>query len=299
MKMIEEEKKELLGLKKRGNNIMDKVLALLKRAIPGTTSIDNCEKFTNCMEKEIRICGDIKNLCIRCFDEGKVIGGLAFPLGINLDLGRDVKNPIIIYRYGEAESYATAIKGENFDNILEKFEKDEVLKEITEKTKFIRDEQKEIDNLKKIEAFKRSDTNILVTRKNSKGEYDDLDLKLIEIAKKKEEMTGIKIKIVEETEIDRRVCILGITSKNLIKKLELEAKTICDADDRVFVLVLPGKKYGKYDGLLAISSIEDDILGEDSTRIRFMEYFLNKYRELHFIGTETYKLQTYEYNDNS
>lgn len=282
---------------KSKNSILD----MLKRAIPGTTSIDNCEKLANCMEKKIRICGDIKVPCIRCFGEENAIGGLAFPFGI--DLGEDVKSPIVIYRYGQTDSYATMIKGENFDNIVEKFEKDENIKEITEKTKFIRDEQREAENLGKIEAFKRSDANILVTRKNEEtGEYPELDLKLIEIAKEKEERTGVKIKIVDETELDRRTCLLGILTtsdikqkklKILVKNLEREARTVSDADERIFVHVsskndvLIAEK--QYRVIIAITSIEDDILEKDDVKNKMKEYFLNKYKELCFIITETYE----------
>lgn len=282
---------------KSKNSILD----MLKRAIPGTTSIDNCEKLANCVEKKIRICGDIKVPCIRCYEEGNAIGGLAFPFGI--DLGEDVKSPIVIYRYGQADSYATMIKGENFDNIVEKFEKDENIKEITEKTQFIRDEKKEAEKFEKIEAFKRSDANILVTRKNKRtGEYEDLDLELIAIAKEKEEKTGIKIHIVDETELNRTVYLLGvsITSditqkklKILIKNLEREARTVSDADERIFVHVSSKNDVliteKQYRVVIAIASIEDDILENDDVKNKMKEYFLNKYKDLCFISTETYK----------
>ena len=268
------------------------VLALLKRSIPGTTNVENCEKLSNCMEKKIRICGDIKVPCIRCLEEGNVIGGLAFPFGINLGLDNNVKNPIVIYRYKQAESYATVIKGENFDDMVEKFEKDENIKDITEKTQFLRDERKEAEKFEKIEAFKRSDANILVVRKNSKGVYDELDLKLIALAKEKEEKTGIPIKIVEETEIKRKVYILGINSKKVFNKIELEIKSIMDADERITMLLLESKEYvtkekhtKEYVGILAIDSINDNISGENVEKNRWLHYFTKKYTGLEYIET--------------
>lgn len=274
------------------------VLMLAKRMVPGTADIELCKILEYCTENNVRYCGDIKTLCITCREgEGgyrKILGGMSFLYGIEV---KGKKNGIVVHRYGQAEGYATLVEGDGINDILEKFEKDEVIKDITEKTKFIRDEQKEAEDLKKIEAFKMSDANILVTQKNSNGKYSDLDKRLIEIANEKEKETGNKIKIIDKSEISKTAYIFGIdcidcidSNSSLMKKLELEAKEIMDVDDRISIYIFPGKLPGKcseYLGFLAIYSMEDDILGINDEKDRWRKYFTEKYTGISFI--ETYK----------
>lgn len=255
----------------------DKIVMMLNRAIPGTSAIDNCKYLEYCMDAQIRKCGDIKKVCIMCLEEGKVIGGIAFPFGLKLGNDFHGKKPILIYRFGQSDNYMTAIEGKCFDDIIEKFEKDPGIKEITERTQFIKDEKKEAEDLATIEAFKRSDATILVTRRNKHGEYEELDKKLIDIAREKEIETGIKIKTIDRSEISKNVYLFGIDNKELMDKLEIEAESICDIDERAFILVNPGNYKGKYEGVLAINSMEDDIGGNNTEKDRLKEYFMNKY----------------------
>lgn len=282
----------------------NEVLEVSKRLVPGTTSIDHCGKLEYCMNSKMRLCGDIKNLCIPCSDGEKIIGGLSFLFNVAGSMGKE--NGIAIYRYGQEGSYAKMFEGNGMNDIMEKVEKDEVIKEITERTKFIMDERREADDQKVIEAFKRhtdqsdnATTCILVVRKNSDGEYGNLDNELIKIAKKKEK-SGKKIKIIDESEMDRKIYVLGISSKKILKKLELDAKTINDADNRVHIFVIPtsrcsGSKISthnqpEYAGILAIISIDDDAANVNDKKDRWKKYFTEKYKALHFIGTETLKL---------
>lgn len=257
----------------------DDIEERLKKLIPGTEQIDHCITLETCMEGRFRYCGDIKMLCITCKTEhGKRLGGLSFVF--------DARNAIVIHRYDEAQSYVKAVVGKGFDDIAEKYEKDTVLQEITKRTKFNRDERKEAENEQKIDAFKRSDADILVTRKNkTTGELDDLDRKLIEIAKEKEEKTGKKIRIIDESEIEKKVYILGIHSKKVFNKIELEIKSIMEADERITMLVLKSKEYTEYVGYLAIDSINDNILGENVEKDKLLHYFTKKYTGLEFIET--------------
>lgn len=267
----------------------NELLEKLRRLVPGTTSIDNCEKLEYCFEKQVRICGDIKAVCIRCYERGEVIGGIAFPFGLKLGTDIEKKNPIMIYRFGQADSYMTGIEGKGFDDIITKFEKEPVIREITEKTQLIRKEKKEFEDEQTVEAFKRSEANVLVIRRNKLGEYEDLDKKLIEVAKEKEKETGVKIKIIDENELAKNFYLLGIENKTLIKKLEMDAKMICDADERLFILVSPGNYKGKHKGVLTINSLEDDIFEVNVEKDRLKEYFMKKYGEgLCFINNITF-----------
>lgn len=267
----------------------DKMLKMLSRAIPGTAAIDYCKYLEYCMDMQIRKCGDIKEVCIRCLEEGKVIGGIAFPFGIKFGNNFDNKKPLLIYRFGQSDEYMTAIEGKGFDDLIEKFERDPGIKKITERTKFIKDEKKEFEDLATVEAFKRSDATILVVRKNKQGEYEEIDKKLIDIAKEKEKETGIKIKIIDRSEIVKNVYILGIDNKKLVMKLEIEAEALCDADERSFILVYQGSYNGKYEGVLVINSLQDDIIGDNVEKDRLKEYFMNKYGEgLTFICADVF-----------
>lgn len=275
----------------------DNVLAMMKRLVPGTISIGNCDAVEYCMSNSMRSCDDIKNLCVSCRDNDRIIGGISFLYGGTIG-GKSGKNGIVLYRYSQEGSYANMFEGDGINDIMEKIEKDETINDIAEKTKFIRDENKEAEDLKTIEAFKRyidqsdnDDICILVTRKNSSGEYEDLDKKLIEIAEK-EKRSGNKIKIVDGSEIDRKTYVLGINSKELAKKLELEANAINDADNRVHVFVFPAygsKGKNKYAGILAISSIEDDVLNVNDNKDTWKKHFTEKYKGLTFISTETFR----------
>lgn len=262
----------------------DAILEKLKRAVPGTTSIESCEKLEYCFTRKIRMCMDIKAVCIRCIERGNVIGGLTFPFGIKIE----GKNPIMIYRFGQSDSYMTAIEGKGFDDVISKFEKEPIVKEITERTRFIRNEKKEFEDNQKIEAFKRSKVDVLVVQKNKLGEYEDIEKKLIEVAKEKEKETGIKIKIIDRAEIVKNVYIFGITNEKLVEKLEIDAETMFDVDGRLLIFVFPGEFMGKYKGALTIDSLEDDILENNIEKDILKKYFMEKYgKGLCFIGKET------------
>lgn len=276
------------------------ILETLKRLVPGAIDITGCDYIEQCVNNNMRSCDDIKNLCISCRNNDRVIGGISFIYDIaGVIGGKGRKNGIVLYRYGQEGYYAKMFEGNGINEIMEKVEKDEVIKDITEKTKFVRDEQKDAEDLKKIDAFKRyidqssgDSVCILVTRKNSDGEYEDIDKKLIEIAKEKEEKTGKKIKIIDESEVDKNIYVLGIESRDLIKKLEFEVDKINDADNRIHIFVLPVKKnehQSKYAGILAIHSTEDDILGVSDEKDRWRTYFIEKYKKLSFIGNEIFK----------
>ena len=267
----------------------DKMLTMLSRMIPGTTAMDNCKYIEYCMDTQIRKCGDIKNVCITCLEEGNVIGGVALPFGIKLGGDFDGKKPLLIYRYGQSDSYMTAIEGKGFDDLIEKFENEPKIKEITERTQFIKDEKKEFEDLAKIEAFKRSDATVLVVGRNKQGGYEEVDKKLMNIAKEKEKETGIKIRILDRSEIVKNVYLLGIDNKELVKKLEVEAETIQDVDDRIFIMVNRGDYKGNYVGVLAINSVDDDVIGNNVEKDRWKEYFMNKYGEgLTYICTDAF-----------
>lgn len=266
IKMIEEKSK-------------DSILEKIKRLIPGTEQIEHCKILETCMDNNFRYCGDIKMLCITCRGEQGVLGGLSFLF--------DARNGIVIQRYNEAESYITAIEGKGFDDITEKYENDDVLNEITEKTKFQRDERKEAEDQQKIDSFKRQDVDILLTRRNKKtGEYEDIDKKLIEIAKEKEQKTGKKIKIIDESELEPKIYILGIRSKKVSNKIELEIKSIEEADERIYILIFNSQQ-PEYVSFLVIRSINDDILGNNEEKDRWRDYFIEKFTELNFIETKT------------
>lgn len=284
-----------------GNMTENKLLEVSKRLVPGTINIGHCDDLEDCMHNKMRACGDIKNLCISCRDNERVIGGMSFiftPNGIN-----DWKNGIVIYRYGQEGFCAKMIEGNGIDDIMGKIEKDEVIKDITERTKFIKKERSDADNSEIIEGFKRyidqsgSDPCILVTRKNSSGEYGELDKELIKVAKEKEEKTGNRIKIVDMSEIDRKIYVFGICSKEIMQKLYLDAKTINDVESRVHIFVfptikIPGSKASKVNlrdcvGILAINSIDDDVTRVDDKKDEWKKYFTEKYKELQFIGADT------------
>lgn len=267
----------------------DKILMTLSRAVPGTTAIDNCRYLEHCMDKKIRKCGDIKKVCITCLEEGNVIGGVAFPFGVRFGSDIDNKKPIFIYLFGQSDSYMTLIEGKGFDDLIEKFEKDPKIKEITERTQFIKDEKKEFEDLAKIEAFKRSDATILVVGRNKHGEYEEVDKKLIDIAKEKEKETGVKIRILDRSEIVRNVYILGIDNKELVNKLEVEADAICDIDNRIVILVNKGNYKDKYEGILVLNSVDDDIVGNNVEKDRLKEYFMHEHgKGLTFICTDVF-----------
>lgn len=267
----------------------DRMLAMLSRAVPGTTSIDNCKLLEYCMDKQVRKCGDMESICIMCIEEGNIIGGVAFPFGIKFGGYLDDKKPLMIYRFGQSDSYMTTIEGEGFDDLIKKCEEDPGVKEITERTKFIKKEKKEFEDLETIEAFKRSDATILVTRKNKQGEYEELDKKLIKIAEEKEKETGVKIRIIDKSEIVKNVYLLGIENKELVKKLEVETEVIRDIDDRILIMVNRGNYHGKYVGVLAINSVDDDVIGNNVEKDRWKEYFINKYGDgLTYICTDVF-----------
>ena len=253
----------------------DAMLEKLKRAVPGTTSIESCEGLEYCFTRKIRMCMDIKSVCIRCYERGEVIGGLAFPFGIKIK----GKNPIMIYRFGQSERYMTAIEGKGFDDVITKFEKEPIVKEITERTKFIRNEKKEFEDNQKIEAFRRSKADMLVIQKNKLGEYENIEKRLIEVAKEKERETGVKIRIVDRDEIVKNVYLFGITNEKLVRILEIDAKTMFDADERLFIFVFPGEFMGNYKGALTIGSLEDDINENDIEKDRLKKWLMEKYGE--------------------
>ena len=283
-----------------GQKTKNRLLVTSKRLVPGTIDIGHCNNIEDCMDNKMRSCGDIKNLCISCRDNERIIGGISFIFDLS-NTTKDGKNGIVIYRYGQEGSCVKMFEGKGIYDLMGKFEKDEVIKGITERTEFIKKERREAEDSKTIEAFKRyidqSDSCMLVTQKNSSGEYEDLDKELIKIAKEKEENTGKKIKIIDRTEIDRKTYILGIFSKETMKKLILEAETISDAESRVHIFVMPvskapGSKGSKlnlhdYVGILAINSIEDDAVGVDDKKDEWKKYFTEKYKELQFISTDT------------
>lgn len=255
------------------------ILEKIKRIIPGTEQIEHCKVLETCMDNRFRSCGDIKMLCITCRGECGVLGGISFLF--------DARNGIVIQRYNEAESYIKAIVGKGFDDIAEKYEKDDVLNEITKSTKLLRDERKEAEDQQKIDAFKRQDIDILVTRRNKKtGEYQDIDKKLIEIAKEKEQKTGKKIKIIDESELEPKIYILGISSKKVLSKIELEIKSIEEADERIYLLIFKSKQ-PEYAGFLVIRSVNDDIIGDNNEKDRWRDYFTEKFSGLDFIDTIT------------
>lgn len=257
----------------------DDMLEKIKRIIPGTEQIGYCKILETCMDKKFRSCGDIKMLCITCRGVHGVLGGLSFLF--------DAKHGIVIQRYNEAENYINAIEGKGFDDIAEKYEKDDVLNEITESTKLMRDERKEAEDQQKIEAFKRQDVDILITRRNKKtGEYEDIDKKLIEIAKEKEQKTEKKIKIIDESELEPKIYILGIRSKKVLNKIELEIKSIEETDERIYILIFKSKQ-PEYAGFLVIRSINDDIVGNNDEKDRWRDYFMEKYTRLDFIDAQT------------
>jgi len=279
----------------------NRLLAMSKRLVPGTIDIGHCADIGDCMAKKVRVCNDIKNLCISCRDNERIIGGISFIFGPSEM--NDGKNGVVIYRYGQEGSYTKMIEGNGINDIMGKLEKDDVVKDITERTKFIKKERREADDLKIIDSFKRyidqseSDFCILVTKKNSSGEYEDLDRELIKIAKEKEEKTGKLIRIVDISEIDRKTHMLGICSKEIMRKLILDIETISDAENRMNIFVIPiskkpGSKPSKhnlpdYVGILVINSIDDDVIGVNDKKDEWKKYFTEKYKELRFISTET------------
>ena len=282
--------KNMTGVNNKSDSKKSKnaVLTLAKRLVPGTVNILPCKMIEYCTLNGVSYCGDIKMLCLSCEDDDKkIIGGLSFIFGgvDGIDITKG-KNGIAIHRYNQAGSYATAIEGNGIDEILEKFEKDETIKEITEKTKFIRDEEKEAEDLKKIEAFKRIDLGVLITKKKSDGGYEKLEEEFIRIAKQKEKNTGKKIKIIDESEIYNTVYTFCIVSKKLMKKLELDAKRIEDADGRILIQVVHIEKsgiYPNYVGILAISSVEDDVFETNDEKDKWRKYFTENYIELCFV----------------
>lgn len=262
------------------------MLEKLKRAVPGTTSIEMCEILENCFTRQVRMCGNIKNVCIKCYEKEKIIGGLGFPFGIEI-WGKG-KNPIMIFRFGQSDRYITKIEGKGFDDIIEKFENEPMVKEITEKTKFIRDEKKEFEYSQKIEAFKRSKASVLIVHRNELGEYEEIDKRLMEIAKEKEKETGVKIKIVGEDEIVKNVYLLGIENEKLFEKLEMDANMMMETDERLSIFVFPGEFMGKYKGALTINSLTDDISENDVEKDRLKKYFMERYGEgLSFVGRDS------------
>lgn len=287
-----------------GQKTKKKILAISKRLVPGTIDIGHCSDLEDCTNKKTRSCSDIKNLCITCRDNERIIGGISFTF--DLSHATEGKNGIVIYRYGQEGSCAKMIEGNGINDIIGKLEKDEVIKDITERTKFIKKEHREAGDLGIIDAFKRyidqSDSQsesglcILVTKKNSSGEYEDLDKELIKIAKEKEEKTGNRIKIVDISEIDRKTYMLGICSKEILRKLILEVNAITDVENRMHILVIPISKIpGKipkhnlrnYVGILAINSIDDDVIGVNDKKDEWKKYFTEKYNGLQFIDTDT------------
>jgi len=71
--------------------------------------------------------------------------------------------------------------------------------------------------------------------------------------------------------------------------LEIEVEAIQNIDDRIFLLVNHGDYNGKYEGVLAINSIDDDVVGNNIEKDRMKEYFMNKYGGLTFICMDTLK----------
>ena len=280
-------------------NQKNDILATIKRLVPGTISIGNCEEIEYCMNNNMRSCNDMKNLCVSSRDNERIIGGISFIFG-----GKGGKNSIVIYRYGQAGYYVNLFEGNGFEEIMEKVDKDETIKDITDRTKFIKDEAKDAEDDNIIEAFKRyvdqsdeEDLCILVTKKDNSGNYNELDNELIKLAKEKEK-TGQKIKIIDESEIDKKVYILGIGSIELIKKLELDGNTMMEADNRIHIFVFPthkntgfndAKMQNKYAGILTINSVEDDVTGVDDKKDSLKKYFTEKYKGLSFISAEIFR----------
>lgn len=269
------------------------VLTLLKRLVPGTTDVRPCKNIEHCMDKRTRPCPDINALCISSYGEsGRIIGGISFLFDIIVD---NKENGIVLHRYGQAGAYTTLVEGNGINEIMEKLDNDEVIKDITEKTEFVRKEEADAKNFEIIEAFKRQvddkidDTPIiLVTRKNKNGEYEELDKELIKIAKEKEEKTGNKIRIVDQSEVITKVYLLGITSKKVVRKIETESRSINDADNRVRIFVIPTRaakknEKAKYNGILTITSIEDDVIGINNIKDQWKKYFAEKYTGIEFI----------------
>lgn len=287
---------------KRTENQMAKEDMLIKmtRLVPGTVDIAHCQKIEYCMSRHIRNCDDIKNLCISSRDNERIIGGISFLFGV-----KDGKDGIMIHRYGQAGCYVNLYEGDGFNDVMNKLEKDENIKEITERTKFINDEAKDAENQNTINAFKRyldlpsdKDVCILVTKKDDRGNYDKLDMELIRLAKEKEK-TGKKIKIIDRSEIYNKFYILGISSKEQVNKLELEANTLMEADDRINIFVFPATKNTWSDkskikqdcaGIIAINSIDDDVVGKDDRKESLKKYLTDRYSGLYFISSEILKI---------
>lgn len=61
-----------------GQKTKIKLLAMSKRLVPGTIDIGHCDNLEYCMDNKMRSCGDIRNLCISCRDNERVIGGISF-----------------------------------------------------------------------------------------------------------------------------------------------------------------------------------------------------------------------------
>ena len=71
-----------------------------------------------------------------------------------------------------------------------------------------------------------------------------------------------------------------------MKKLELDAKRIEDADGRILIQVVNIEKsgiYQNYVGILAISSVEDDVFETNDENDKWRKYFTENYKELCFI----------------
>ncbi len=268
----------------------DKMLSMLSRLVPGTTRIDNCRHLELCIDAQTRKCENIKNICISCIEGGDIIGGVAFIFDLKLGENLGNKRPLLIYRFGQSDSYMTAIEGKGFDDLIGKFEKDPEIKRITERTQFIKDEKKEFEDSAKIDAFKRSKADVLIVRRNKQGEYEKVDKRLIDIAKEKEKEIGVKIRIIDESEIVRNVYLLGICSKELVERLEVEIDTMDGIDNTMFILVRRASRDSKYKGVLAINSMKDDVIGNNVEKDRMKKYFMDKYdKELTFMCADTFQ----------
>lgn len=73
-----------------------------------------------------------------------------------------------------------------------------------------------------------------------------------------------------------------------MSKIELEIKSIEEADERIYILTFKSKQPG-YASFLVIRSINDEILGNNGEKDRWRDYFIEKYTGLDFIDTKTMK----------
>ena len=78
----------------------------------------------------------------------------------------------------------------------------------------------------------------------------------------------------------------------MLRKIELEIKSIEEADERIYILIFSSKQ-PEYAGFLVIRSINDDILGNNDEKDRWRDYFIEKYT-LDFIVVKGNKIKVLE-----